>query len=114
MTNQDDLPSLKRTLSNSSGHDVPPPAKRINNGYYLECSMCCEEVYCNRFPRKPHANATVDCKTCFKCWGNHINRELELKDWDKLGCAQCGELLTPKERDRIVGVVKGTRQINAT
>ncbi|KAF2217014.1 hypothetical protein CERZMDRAFT_93075 [Cercospora zeae-maydis SCOH1-5] len=99
-------------IKQESSESAEPTTKRPRRKYE-ECTMCCEELYCSRFPRVPHVNATENCKACFTCWGRHFKQELEVNDWDKLGCLQCGTILTTEEYNRIARSIKDSKQTNA-
>ncbi|KAF7194155.1 Uncharacterized protein HII31_04511 [Pseudocercospora fuligena] len=59
-----------------------------------ECSICYTDIPKNRFPLQPHEGvAKRGHSVCFSCFEKHLHAELESKEWDKLSCPDCGQLL---------------------
>ena len=98
-------------ITQPAEEDTQPEAKRMRVRYE-ECSVCNEDLYSNRFPKKPHQSATEKCRACFKCWGHHFDAELSTKDWDKLGCLYCDTTLTSEECSDIAKSIKGKKQFH--
>lgn len=93
---------------------LPKPPRKKGKLAFEECTLCCTEVLVDHFAERPHANATKECRTCFKCWGKHFRQQLNVKEWDELSCVQCGTILTLEEYDEISSGIKDKDEISTT
>ncbi|WPB03172.1 uncharacterized protein RHO25_007809 [Cercospora beticola] len=94
--------------------NLPEPPRKKGKLAFEECALCCTEVLISHFAERPHASATNECRTCFKCWGKHFRHQLTVKDWDELSCLQCGTILTLEEYDEISSGIKDKDEISTT
>lgn len=72
-----------------------PPKRLLKR---KECTLCCIEVALNRFPKAPHAGHEQHGRNvCFKCWEQHLQVELNNKEWNNISCPECDKALEEHE-----------------
>jgi hypothetical protein len=94
---------MGRSMGSHAGrkpYKGPTPRRKI--GSRRECAICSDNIFQTQFPKQPHVHSQDGSEqhssdVCFKCYGQHIEAEVDSKGPDSVSCPQCPHVLSEPE-----------------